>query len=237
MNAGAPSELGQNLPFNFALWFVVLYQEAALEESVFAGPFGVLVIGALILGLVALAVVIKRAKKKKPQHLQTPLGRAAIFVSYRRDDASDVTGRICDRLIQHFGKAFVFKDVDNIPLGIDFRKHLGDAVGRCDVLLAVIGKRWLTGDVGQRRIDDIGDFVRIEIEAALQRDIPVVPVLVQNGSIPRPEDLPETMKSLVYRNGIPVRPDPDFHNDMERLIRGIEGYIKDENKKRGLSTN
>lgn len=146
--------MSQNSPFNFDLWFVVLITLA------------------LILGLIVLTLfAIKRARKKKPQHKPTPVGRAAIFISYRRDDASDVTGRIYDRLIQHFGKPFVFKDVDSIPLGIDFRKHLGDSVGRCDVLLAVIGKRWLIGNVGQRRIDDVGDFVRAEIEAALQRDI------------------------------------------------------------------
>ena len=150
----------------------------------------------------------------------------AIFISYRRDDSSDVTGRIYDRLIQHFGQDSVFKDVDSIPLGVDFRKHLGDSVGRCDVLLTVIGRQWLIGDLSQRYLDDVRDFVRIEVEAALQRDIPVVPVLVRAASMPRPEDLPETLQSLVYRNGIPVRPDPDFHHDMDRLIKGVEGYLK-----------
>ena len=151
---------------------------------------------------------------------------SAVFISYRRQDSSDVTGRIYDRLIQHFGKPSVFKDVDSIPLGADFRKHLDDSVARCDVLLTVIGRQWLVGDDGQRRLDDLGDFVRIEIEAALQRDIPIVPVLVQGATIPSSEDLPETLQSLVYRNGIPVRADPDFHQDMDRLIRGIEGYLE-----------
>lgn len=150
----------------------------------------------------------------------------AIFISYRRDDSSDVTGRIYDRLIQHFGEHAVFKDVDSIPLGVDFRKHLGDSVGRCDVLLTVIGRQWLIGNMGQRRLDDVRDFVRIELEAALQRDIPVVPVLVRAASMPSLEDLPETLQSFVYRNGIPVRPDPDFHHDMDRLINGIEGHLK-----------
>jgi hypothetical protein len=72
----------------------------------------------------------------------------------------------------------------------------------------------------------VHDFVRIEIEAALERNIPVVPVLVQAAPFPRPEDLPETLHSLVYCNGIPVRADPDFHQDMDRLIRGIEAYLK-----------
>jgi hypothetical protein len=153
-----------------------------------------------------------------------------IFISYRRDDTSDVTGRIYDRLIQHFGKESVFKDVDSIPLGIDFRQHLGDSVGRCDVLLTIIGRQWSAGEVGKRRLDDVRDFVRIELEAALRRGIPVVPVLVQGSSLPSGADLPETLQSLVYRNGMPVRPDPDFHQDMDKLIRGIEGYLKSSSK-------
>jgi hypothetical protein len=175
----------------------------------------------------------RKSKKEGAPYMEPPRpppanpsrSAPAIFISYRREDASDVTGRIYDRLIEHFGKHSVFKDVDNIPLGVDFRKHLSDSVGRCDVLLTVIGRQWLIGDGGQRRLDDMRDFVRIEIEAALQRDIPVVPVLVQAAGIPRAEDLPETLQSLVYRHGIPVRPDPDFHQDMDRLIKGIEGYL------------
>lgn len=167
-------------------------------------------------------------KRSQPQRAKDSDATPAIFISYRRDDSSDVTGRIYDRLVQHFGKQSVFKDVDSIPLGADFRKHLGDSVGRCDVLLTVIGRQWLIGDVGQRRLDDIRDFVRIELEAALQRDIPIVPVLVQAAPVPRVEDLPETLQSLVDRNGISVRPDPDFHHDMDRLIKGIEGYLTEK---------
>lgn len=173
--------------------------------------------------------VLPRSKPAQPQPAKTPKLTPAIFITYRREDSIDVTGRIYDRLCQHFGKENVFKDVDSIPLGVDFRKHLGDSVGQCDVLLTVIGRQWLTGDKGKRRLDDLRDFVRIEMEAALKRDIPVVPVLVQGSSMPGLEDLPEILQSLVYRNGIPVRPDPDFHPDMDRLIKGIEGYLKKGN--------
>ena len=166
--------------------------------------------------------------------VQTPTAKdsqvmPAIFITYRREDSIDVTGRIYDRLCQHFGKQNVFKDVDSIPLGVDFRKHLGDSVGQCNVLLTIIGRQWLNGERGHRRLDDARDFVRIEMEAALKRDIPVVPVLVQGSTMPSLEDLPEVLQSLVYRNGIPVRPDPDFHQDMDRLIKGIEGYLKKSN--------
>ncbi|MBX2990265.1 MAG: toll/interleukin-1 receptor domain-containing protein [Bacteroidetes bacterium] len=168
--------------------------------------------------------VPSRSKKKKKS--PAPVAAApTVFISYRREDSSDVTGRMYDRLSQHFGKQSVFKDVDSIPLGVDFRKHLGDSVGKCDVLIAVIGKQWVSGEGGSR-LNDERDFVRVEIEAALQRDIPVVPVLVQGAQMPREGDLPTSLHSLSYRNGIAVRPDPDFHQDMDRLIKGIEGHLR-----------
>jgi hypothetical protein len=149
-----------------------------------------------------------------------------IFVSYRRMDSSDVAGRIYDRLVGHFGQDAVFKDVDSIPLGVDFREHLSNSVGQCDVLLAVIGRQWLTGEAGRRDPDDTRDYVRIEVEAALQRGIPVIPVLVQGAAIPADGELPQSLQTLAYRNGISVRADPDFHQDMERLIKGIEAHTK-----------
>ena len=137
-----------------------------------------------------------------------------------------MTGRIYDRLVQRFDKAQVFKDVDSIPLGVDFREHLGGVVGKCDVLLAVIGDGWLAADsTGRRRVDDTKDFVRIEIEAALQRNIPVIPLLVRGASVPTENDLPASLAQLSYRNGIAVRSDPDFHRDIDRLIAGLEGHL------------
>ena len=147
----------------------------------------------------------------------------SVFVSYRREDSRHQAGRLYDHLMAHFGKGRVFKDVDSIPLGLDFREVLTERVAGCDVFLAVIGDEWLSiaGKSGTRRLDDPGDFVRIEIEAALSRKIPVIPVLVGNSSVPRAEDLPESLQKLAFRNGLCVRPDPDFHNDVDRLIRGI----------------
>jgi molecular chaperone DnaK len=152
----------------------------------------------------------------------------SIFLSYRRDDSADVSGRIYDRLVQRFTKEKVFKDVDSIPLGIDFRQHLVAAVGECSVVLAVIGRNWLgqPSPPGKRRIDDPRDFVRIELEAALARRIPLIPVLVQGADVPSDTELPPGLLDLAYRHGTKVRPDPDFHNDMDRLIRSLEGLLR-----------
>ena len=149
----------------------------------------------------------------------------AIFISYRRQDSADVTGRIYDRLVQRFGREQVFKDVDSIPLGVDFRAHLGNVVGRCNFLLVVIGPQWLlaSGENG-RRLEDKSDFVRVEVESALVRDIPVIPVLVGGASLPADTELPPSLASITFRNGIRVRPDPDFHRDMDRLIAGLEQH-------------
>jgi len=150
----------------------------------------------------------------------------SIFISYRREDSADISGRISDRLVEHFGRNSVFKDVDSIPIGRDFRTHLQEAVGRCDALLVIIGKQWCDSSVhGKRRLDDPRDHLRIEIESALARNIPVIPVLVQGALVPEEELLPESLRPLAYRNGVHVRPDPDFNVDLERLIRGMKSQF------------
>jgi hypothetical protein len=151
----------------------------------------------------------------------------SIFISYRRDDSADITGRIYDRLIQHFSKEIVFKDVDSIPLGIDFRQHLEGALSQCRLLLAIVGDQWMGPEIAEdkRRIDDPRDHLRLELEVALSRNIPVIPVLVRKASIPGEDALPPSLRSIAYRNGIQVRADPDFHGDMDRLIKGIEPHL------------
>src|SRR5437588_827505 len=117
-----------------------------------------------------------------------------IFISYRRDDAIAMAGRIYDRLQQHFGCDSTFFDVDTIPFGVDFRQHIKDAVTNCDILLALIGTSWLgINQDGKRRIDSPGDFVRLEIEAALAKEIPVIPVLIGRTVMPTEDELPPAL--------------------------------------------
>lgn len=159
-----------------------------------------------------------------------------ILISYRREDSADVTGRIDDRLVQQFGRQAVFVDVDSIPFGVDFRKYLDEQVAKCDVFLAVIGPDWMgpKDSQGKTRLEDPSDFVRIEIESALTRQIAVVPILVRGASIPPTEQLPQSMHDLPYRNGLAVRSGPDFHNDMNRLIayltQQIHGFSETQSK-------
>lgn len=148
--------------------------------------------------------------------------KSKLFISYRREDSEDIVGRIFDRLAAHFGRENVFMDIDTIPLGVDFRKHISEAVSKCDVIMAVIGKQWLeiSHQDGRRRLDDPTDFVRIEIQTGLDREIPVIPVIVGTGSFPREQQLPDVLKPLAFRNAAEVRSGKDFNDHMERLIRG-----------------
>jgi hypothetical protein len=143
-----------------------------------------------------------------------------ILISYRREDSIDVTGRIHDRLVRDFGSGAVFMDVDSIPYGVDFRTYLDEQVSQCEVFLAVIGRDWLRSKErkGRSRLEDPGDFVRIEIESALKRRIPVIPVLVGGASVPPAQQLPASIQDLSYRHAIVIRPNPDFHRDMDHRL-------------------
>ena len=150
-----------------------------------------------------------------------------IFISYRRSDSEDIAGRIYDRLVRHYSKASLFFDVDTIPFGVDFRKFLASEVHQCQVLIAIIGRDWLNaqdGD-GHRRIDNPADWVRIEIESALARDIPVIPLLVRGARLPKAASLPPSLQDLAYRNAATARAGRDFHRDMDVLIAGIDALM------------
>jgi hypothetical protein len=144
----------------------------------------------------------------------------AIFISYRRAETDAVVGRIYDRLTAQFPKDSVFRDVDNIPAGVRFPAALQDALGKTSVALIVIGPNWAsaTDSKGRRRLDDPADFVRIEVEAVLAMGIPVIPLLVSNAAIPPTNALPDSIKPLADCQALSIRPDPDFHPDMDRLI-------------------
>jgi hypothetical protein len=150
---------------------------------------------------------------------------AQIFISYRREDTADITGRIYDRLTYKYGMPAVFKDVDSIPLGTDYRKYLNSKIEECSVALVVIGDDWMKEDPpksGRIRLDNPKDYVRIEVELALSRGIPVIPVLVEGAPLPPEERLPEKMKNLVYRQARVVGQDPDFRLHMDALIAELE---------------
>lgn len=146
-----------------------------------------------------------------------------VFISYRREDTAGYSGRIYDHFRDRFGEKNVFIDVDTIQPGEDFVQVIEEKVGACDALVAVIGKQWVSAldEVGKRRLDDPHDFVRLEITAALARNVRVIPVLVGGAHMPRLEELPEALAGLLRRNAIELS-DSGFQQLLPRLIQAVE---------------
>ncbi len=151
-----------------------------------------------------------------------------IFISYRRQDSAYPAGWLYDRLAERFGSDQIFKDVDSIELGDDFVETITNAVGSCDILLALIGQEWLdiASSDGSRRLDDPDDFVRLEIEAALQRKVLLIPILVEGALMPRGDQLPPSIAPMVRRQALELSP-TRFRADTERLLDVMERTLVD----------
>jgi hypothetical protein len=147
-----------------------------------------------------------------PPPAQTPERRAFhIFINYRREDTAGHAGRLYDALAARFGDDHVFIDIDAIDPGEDFTQVVEQSVGSCDVLLALIGRGW-TNTVdreGRRRLDKPDDWVRVEIQTALERpDTRVIPTLVQGAEMPSSDELPPPLQKLSHRKAFEIREQP-----------------------------
>lgn len=150
----------------------------------------------------------------------------SVAMSYRRDDSEAIAGRLFDRLSGYFGRETVFRDIESIAIGTDFRVQVEQALTACGVVVAVIGRNW-RGPVrgGRTRIQEEIDPVRIEIEIALRQGIPIIPVLVGATKMPSPAQLPASLESLVFRHACRIDPGEDFDHHADRLIREIEKVV------------
>jgi tetratricopeptide (TPR) repeat protein len=158
-----------------------------------------------------------------------------IVISYRRDDTAGHAGRLYDRLTTRFGKNHVFMDLE-IEAGLDFEEVIRNEVAACDVCLVLIGRQWLSishGD-GQRRLDDPNDWTRLEVAAAVERDIRVIPVLVQGARMPIAEQLPERLRQLATRNALEVS-DARWEYDVGRLCDIIAKTLQQASPRDRLS--
>jgi hypothetical protein len=153
--------------------------------------------------------------------------KARIFISYRRRETAGHAGRLYDGLVEHFGDERVFMDVTMEP-GVDFAETIQDAVGSCGALVALIGEEWLTvtDANGNRRIDDPADVHRMEIEAALNRNVRLIPALVQDADMPPATDLPNELKPLVARQAVELS-DQRWDYDVGRLVSVLERVLTD----------
>lgn len=146
-----------------------------------------------------------------------------IFISYRRQDSQSAAGRLADHLREHLPAVPIFRDVETIEPGIDFVDAINKALESCGILLAIIGPRWSTmaDAAGKRRLDDPGDYARLEIATALKRsDVRVIPVLVEGATMPGADDLPEELKPLARRNAFELT-DKRWEFDVTTLVDAL----------------
>jgi hypothetical protein len=145
-----------------------------------------------------------------------------IFISYRREDTSGYAGRLYDQVSSHLGRDHVFMDVADLEPGSDFVDTIEKKVGTCDALIALIGKNWLIikDEQNQVRLSKPGDFVSIEVAAALRRGVEVIPVLVGGGKMPLERELPEALQLLSRRQAIELS-DVHFTRDVGDLIEAL----------------
>ena len=146
----------------------------------------------------------------------------AVFVSYRRGDSEGQARALSLELAKLLGKDAVFMDVDSIALGRDFRQVLQERLASCDVMMALIGPGWLDARdaSGNRRLETQTDYVRQEIVAAIGRNIPVIPVLLQGAQMPAPERLPDDLKDLCFRNGFELG-HSTWESDVREMVKRL----------------
>jgi TIR domain len=174
---------------------------------------------------------LPRAKRPDPK----PLG-SKIFISYRRSDTRHIAGRLFDHLIAEFSELELFLDVDTIPAGVDFKKHISSALHETAVLLVLIGDHWIN-PVWRSYRRWLGlskahhDFVLSEIELALDLGVPIIPLLVDNVPMPNSNDVPASIYEFTSRNGIPVRSGTDFRKDMIKVLEQVK-QLRDEGMRR-----
>jgi hypothetical protein len=143
-----------------------------------------------------------------------------IFISYRRDDTSGYAGRLRDQLASRLRRWDIFMDVDAIAPGADFVRVISDAVAASDVVVAVVGRNWARNADSAAAVSRPDDFVRIEIELALQHRKPIIPTLVGGAVMPSRDTLPVSMQPFVQRQAFPID-DRDFHGGISRLVQAV----------------
>jgi beta-lactam-binding protein with PASTA domain len=152
---------------------------------------------------------------------------ATVFLCYRKEDAGGVVGRVKDRLEDAYTADSVFEYTHDVALAANFRTVIDEALNEVGVVLVAIGPEWLdieTAD-GARRLDQPDDPVRVEVETAIQRGKPIIPLLFDGALIPPKSALPDSMGSLPDTNGLPIREDPDFDGDVDKLVLAIDRIV------------
>lgn len=148
-----------------------------------------------------------------------------VFISYRREDSAGYAGRLHEELEERLDASQIFRDVDTLRAGQDFESAIRERLAQCQVCLVMIGPGWLRSQTpdGRRRLDQPGDYVSMEIAAALARpEVLVIPVLVGGAAMPPADALPEAIRSLARKHAFTTR-DETWEADMDRLVSAMGG--------------
>lgn len=155
----------------------------------------------------------------------------SIFINYRRSDTITICDLLDSDLRRIFGQKSVFRDVKTVGGGTHFPSQIQEAIARCKIGVVLIGDRWLdaTDENNNRRLEDVHDYVRTEIEALLERyrrdRVPVLPILVQNAQIPAAEKLPASLQLLVEMDALRLRPEPEYNGTLQLIVQAIAHYV------------
>jgi hypothetical protein len=156
------------------------------------------------------------------QNRANRINHLPIAISYRRADSAEVSAQIYRRLCLEYGREDILFDIESIPIGVDFRRYIDQTLRIANVVLAVIGNRWM-GDSESPRINDETDFVRLELEAALRRNITIVPIFVDGAKLSA-NDLPMSLRELPFRNGITIA-STDLEAGIDQLVRKLDELV------------
>jgi hypothetical protein len=146
-----------------------------------------------------------------------------LFISYRRDDTGGDAGRLNDTLIQLLGSGSTFFDLSSIVPGRNFKVELKRALSQTTHLLALIGPAWeiVADSVHKPRLHDENDYVRMELLAGIENDVPVVPVLLNRSSIPKAADLPDVLHPITNLQAFEIRRDR-WMDDVSALLKKLD---------------
>jgi TIR domain len=143
-----------------------------------------------------------------------------VFLSYRRREDQHFIGRIHDRLVAEFGEENVFRDVESIGGAENFLAAITNRLAESDILLSVIGPQWSLGPTAGQR-----DWVHVELERALERQMLVIPVCLDSTPVPSRDSLPPAIQGLVDVNALWIDGTNHFASDMAKLTRLIRTEV------------
>ncbi len=148
-----------------------------------------------------------------------------VFLSYRRSDSWAAADRLAESLTERFGPGSVFLDVDSIAPGQNWAQRLDERLAASGAVLAVIGPGWLDAKENwKRRLRRPDDHVRRELERALERDVPLIPILVGGASMPRPAELPSSLAQLCERQAVTIGRQ-SWRYDVSKLAEQLEELL------------